>query len=548
MKKEITKKDMLADLKRSGITQADAKKRGIYFATASKVRELLYPGKGFNKHRPPAGYVIPYPGTDGFYRIRFLEPYTAPGEKKARKYSQPQDTKPHIYRDSSIRWATIIKNPAREIYIVEGEKKTIALCKLGYNAIGIGGVWNWKSGDDVIEDLLRIPMKGRKVTIIFDSDGRYKPNVRKAETALVNYIVAAGGTPYTISLPEINGSDKVGIDDFIVHYKGKAKKEFEKLVRTPRLVPDGYTFDELTKLKLPEPKWVVPGLLPQGLCILAGKPKVGKSWLALDLSVSIATGTQTLGKFETNKSDLLHLSLEDTPQQFKKRLQSVLAGGIKPPKNALFFDTWPNAENHGLIALKRKLDENENISFVVIDTLAKIRQANKKGGNLYQEDYNAIGALKAIADDYGICLLVIHHLRKSKGDDPMDEISGSTGISGAADTLMVIKRKLGTNDGVLYVSGRNVEEQEIAMVFNKRNKKWIALGDPRFQNLSNERKTVVDYLRSEDKPVGIKEISRHTKAKESATRKLLHDMVYDEEIKKTGRGRYAHIEYEGGVE
>ena len=169
--------------------------------------------------------------------------------------------------------------------------------------------------------------------------------------------------------------------------------------------------------------------------ILAGAPKIGKSWLALCLCLCVSQG-QPLWNFATTQGEVLYLSLEDSFQRIQTRLFDLTEDA--PP--TLHFAIMADTLKHGLEQqIEQFLAEHPTTKLVVIDTLQRVRSAGSDS-NLYANDYQEIGLLKRLADRRHIAILLIHHLRKLHDDDPMNMISGSTGLSGAADSTFVLQK------------------------------------------------------------------------------------------------------------
>lgn len=178
--------------------------------------------------------------------------------------------------------------------------------------------------------------------------------------------------------------------------------------------------------KLRPIRYFVEGLLPQGLALLAAPPKYGKSWLALDLCLSVAGGAPFLGR-ETERADTLYLALEDSPNRLQLRLAALL-GGEAPP-DGLFYGTVAGTIGDRLPhQLAVHLHRYPDTGLIVIDTFQKVRDGSRAGADIYARDYRDVGALKQFADAHGICILLVHHLRKA-GDaaDPFARISGTSG-------------------------------------------------------------------------------------------------------------------------
>ena len=214
-------------------------------------------------------------------------------------------------------------------------------------------------------------------------------------------------------------------------------------------------------------KWVVEGLLPQGLALLVAPPKYGKSWLMLDLCLSVASGQKFLD-MPTNKTDCLYLALEDNQRRLQDRMNRVLQGERAPDGFALATGSL-DLQDGLLDQLTNYLNFNPGCGLVVIDTLQKVRDSKGSAGKtgMYGNDYDDISSIKRIADGFNIAILLVHHLRKLQdSDDPFNDVSGSTGIIGAADTNFILRRKRSGNAATLLVSGRDVEYQELTLQFN----------------------------------------------------------------------------------
>jgi hypothetical protein len=529
---------VLDDLARSGLTVNDARKLEIEHVPATK--------KGFGGATEADAYRIPYfelnGKVNGFYRDRFIGD-ALPKDKrgKPQRYKQSAGTAPHFYFSplGGCDWQKIAADTSVALYITEGEKKSAALCKLGVPCIGLGGVWNWRTDSRPIDDFSLINWQGRNVHIVFDSDVRFKSDVQCARDALAKELIRRGAAPFFVDLPTLPGNSKTGLDDFIVHHGGsaKARKAVAALPAYSLLIPAGYTFQEIAEKKLPDPKWSVLGLIPVGLTELVGKPKIGKSWLALDVSTSVARGSKVLGNFATTQGTTLYLALEDTPRRFQDRLKRVLDGACAP-SNAHFYPTWLRVEENGLDALRRSLDQQRDTRLVVIDTLARMRARPSGNGNLYHEDYDAVATLKQIADDYSVAVVVVHHLRKATSDDPLDLISGSTGITGAADTILILRRERGHMDASLYVTGRDVTEQELALELDQRTMRWRALGAATDYRMNNERRKIIDALRAFGRSATPTEVANATDKKRGAVQRLMLKMTNEGELRWLEGGKY----------
>ena len=227
------------------------------------------------------------------------------------------------------------------------------------------------------------------------------------------------------------------------------------------------TVDAETLLSTPMSKtmFIVDGLISQGVNVISGASKIGKSWLMLWLGLQVAQGNSVWG-LPTLQCDVLYLSLEDTQRRIKDRLYNLTDSA---PDN-LYFAVTSGLIGGGLEEqITDFLTEHPATKLVIIDTLQKVRDSKGSAGKagMYGNDYDDISSIKRIADGFNIAVLLVHHLRKLQdSDDPFNDVSGSTGIIGAADTNFILRRKRSGNAATLLVSGRDVEYQELTLQFN----------------------------------------------------------------------------------
>ncbi|GBF22920.1 hypothetical protein tpqmel_0324 [Candidatus Gastranaerophilus sp. (ex Termes propinquus)] len=289
-----------------------------------------------------------------------------------------------------------------------------------------------------------------------------------------------------------NGRVGGSIIDFLIHAEGMSQKEAidrfkHKLCNAPRSKKEAVQVQPLPKLEtfsaadlmaseLMPVKWVVDGILPQGLVILASPPKYGKSWLMADLGISVANGKDFLG-YKTHESGTFYMALEDSTSRLQNRIKKIL-GIQKPPKNFNLTINAPNLANGLIDVLGNHMQQNPDTALIIIDTLQKIRAGANKNEGVYSTDYREAGMLKSFADKHGICVVLVHHLRKAKDDDVFNMISGTNGIMGAADTILALKKeKRGDTECVLHITGRDVEHNELLLEFNSESCKWRRIGN-----------------------------------------------------------------------
>ena len=259
---------------------------------------------------------------------------------------------------------------------------------------------------------------------------------------------------------------------------------------------------DLAAKELPPIQFIVEDLLPQGLHILAGAPKTGKSWLLLFLCLKVAKGEEFWNK-KTKQGTVLYLCLEDSEVRLQTRLDELTQ---EPPED-LFFATMVNSLAEGLLEqIRRFLEEQKDTTLVIIDTLQKVR-GGINDANLYANDYKDIGQLKAITDEYGIAMIVVQHLRKQFDSDPHSMVTGSTGLLGAADGSYVLKRE-DNSEGMakFYMKGRDIEEQILSIRFSKETMSWdfISSNTPSQESLQKDSTIIslIDFLKTKHEFLG----------------------------------------------
>ncbi|OQB12893.1 MAG: hypothetical protein BWY15_02042 [Firmicutes bacterium ADurb.Bin193] len=262
----------------------------------------------------------------------------------------------------------------------------------------------------------------------------------------------------------------------------ESKKKFDTI--------DGKT---LMEQELSPIKYIVSDFLSQGLHILAGSPKTGKSWLVLWFCLQIAKG-ENVWNFKTTSGTTLYLCLEDSLNRIQNRLFDITDDA---PDNLHFAVMADTIENGLLDQIENFMKEHPDTNLIVIDTLQKIRGACRDN-NQYANDYKDLSILKSIADKYAIAILLVHHLRKSGDDDPMNMISGTNGIVGAVDSGFVLMRDVKQNlKGTLYCTGRDIESMELQIEFDSDTHIWNLVSNSSAEKTADHViQTVSDFLSS----------------------------------------------------
>ena len=246
------------------------------------------------------------------------------------------------------------------------------------------------------------------------------------------------------------------------------------------------TVDGATLMSQPlhSPKFVVDTLLAQGLHILAGSPKVGKSWLALWLAVAVAKG-EPVWNMTTRQGTTLYLCLEDSVLRIQNRLFEI----TEDAPSSVHFCTECDLISQGLEEqVETFLTAHPDTVLVIIDTLQMVRPIHDA---TYANDYRDLSVLKRLADKHGIAILLIHHLRKEKAEDVFHRISGTTAISGAVDSsFTLVEEKRGSGRARLTCVGRDIEYRELELHRSEENV-WELVSDSRDEPVLREDRIVI---------------------------------------------------------
>jgi len=307
------------------------------------------------------------------------------------------------------------------------------------------------------------------------------------------------------------------------------------------------SFADLTQMNIPEPRWIVNGLIPEGLTILGGHPKIGKSWLVQHLSLAVATGGLALGNFRCEQGSVLHLALEDTPRRFQKRMTIMLKGDTAP-RDAYFVNTCPAFSDNerqpsGLDHIQKWLeDHHRDCRLIVIDTLQKIRPRGQSRENLYMREYRELEPLQSLAGRYGIAIICVTHLNQGEHADPLSGFQGSAAIPGTADTSIRLDRaERAEVDATLFITGRDVESQRGALRFDRAAGLWHWLGDASELAQTKERAEIIHVMKTEGRPMRPAEIADALPHKSGkSVHHLLTRMVESGVVERAAgqRGRY----------
>jgi hypothetical protein len=319
----------------------------------------------------------------------------------------------------------------------------------------------------------------------------------------------------------------------------------EKAFGGPAWSQGTFTAAELQKMTFPPISWIVPDIIPaEGVTLLCSKPKFGKSWLVYDLCIGCAANRFTLGNIKPAQGDVLYLALEDSKRRLQRRMTKLLPTfNTLWPERLTLKTTWRRLHEGGLDDIRawhaHTIEKGGKPILAVIDVLAKVRPVGNR--QLYEADYAALTDLAKLANELGFAIVVVHHTRKMAADDLIETVSGSFGVSGAVDTILVMATKAAGT--VLDIRGRDVESAELAVEFNKDACRWGVLGKAAEIHVSEQRRKIIAALKEAEQPMTIAALVEATDMKRNALELLLGRMVKDRDIRRVGKGIYAHKDY-----
>ena len=244
-------------------------------------------------------------------------------------------------------------------------------------------------------------------------------------------------------------------------------------------LPKAISLKELGTLPLKPPTFLVDDLITSGLTLMVSPPKFGKSWMCMDLAISVASGTDFLG-FKTKQAGVIYYALEDSDYRLQDRGKKV-AGTRELPGNLYLLKTAPTLDNGLLDELHTRLKEHPDVGLIIIDTLQRVRGAAHRTEGAYGFDYRELGGIQRFALDHNISVLVVHHTNKSQADnDVMNAISGTNGVLGAADaTLLLTKQKRGDRETLMHTTGRDIGYHTFVITMDMGRYRWVMLGEER---------------------------------------------------------------------
>ena len=305
---------------------------------------------------------------------------------------------------------------------------------------------------------------------------------------------------------------------------------------------------EIIKMEFPELQWIIQDILTEGVTLFAGKPKAGKSVLALNICVAVATGGKCLDR-DIVQGRVLYLHLEDNQRRIQKRLKAMMpvddyTGEMSSGLDGLYLAVrWPRMGGGGLRALDEYCREHKP-RLVVIDTFKAFQSeaaSTKLLKQQYDLDYDEFIKLRPIAEKHSTGILVVGHARKAHSEDPIDLISGTFGKAGAVDNCIVLTERNG-NRAKIYNFGRDVDNLQFTLEYTKSTWTWSLLGNPDEIKLMESQREVLDFLKresSKEEPATFREIREITGVELSNLRnRILPKLIDDGYAKRPKKGYY----------
>lgn len=369
------------------------------------------------------------------------------------------------------------------VFVVEGEKDCDTLHKLGYDAVsGEDGAGPGKWRPEYTEQL-----KGLPVVIFQDNDQPGKDYAQ--ETAAAIHGVASSVQVLDLTQVWTNMPEKGDISDLVAKFGAEQSCDMiAKLISTtpqwePEKEPDVfdsfgfYSVPDLTEEERRPPEFIIDGMIPCGMTFLSGAPKIRKTFMALQMAISVASGQPFLGH-NTTKCDVAYLDLEGSKSRVSFRTDRMTT---KIPRNVYITNTITERLADGLVDKLRQLHQSRpSIRFIIIDTYSRARGTYKSFGvNAYDADVALLEPVQRMALDENIAVLFIHHDKKGAGfmSDSFERLSGTMGISGSADCVinLVADGKRFDGKATMEYTPRDAKGGEIKIVFDERFGEWQEL-------------------------------------------------------------------------
>ncbi|GAA4515248.1 AAA family ATPase [Brevibacterium yomogidense] len=298
----------------------------------------------------------------------------------------------------------------------------------------------------------------------------------------------------------------------------------------------------------PPTEYVVDGLIPEGLTYIIAAPKIGKSWMVLDLAIAVSQGTPFLGAIPVKTRPTLYLALEDGPRRIQRRAQGLDCYTL--PDNIVFVHRVKSEDATALMTEFADYYAGQR-PLIILDTLGKIKPQKAPGAGAYEHDYAVSASLKDVADRADGSVVVVHHNRKAGSDDFLEDVSGTQGIAGAADTIIVIRRSRNSRDAELHVTSRDASEGAYAARFD--DGKWTLTGADLTQaaqaygqqqeqkGLGDDSAEVLAFAAERPEGVRAADVATRMGWEQNKARTYLSRLNDSGKLSKSGRGLYTCV-------
>lgn len=407
-------------------------------------------------------------------------------------------------------WLDLNKD-ARALVLVEGESDAQSLWLHGIPALGVPGATNYRAewtaryigGRDVYihvePDNGGATFRAKVLQALFDSG--YTGTVR---TFACHDIDAACKDPSDLHIkygdqfrtvldPALKTAQAVDLAAECIKIHEATPTQPEQEVKVPVKKLNVYHAADLYGKTIERPPVIVQGMIPAGLTVLAGAPKRGKSWLALMLALCVSAGTPFLGA-ATTQGDVLYLDLESKQYRVQSRLSKLIVG--RAPES-LYISHESDRLEAGLVEqLDMWCEDVEHPVLIIIDTMGRVKGGAKRGENAYEGDTRILGDLQKFALQRNLAIVCVHHLKKDPGGniDYFERVSGSMGITGACDSVVVLQGKRGEENSTLSVSSRDFESTELIIGF--KDGRWTLKSTNSDEWREEQEYTNSDYVRA----------------------------------------------------
>lgn len=514
----------------AGCTYAD-------FVAAMKVRGVHRekPRKSNNAEEVERYAYVDEEGETLYFNIRYKNPKTfkmAVPSSNGLIYSTKSLTRRVVYRLPQILETT------HTIFFCEGEKDVHTLERLGLTATCIAGGANaWtRYAEHYIKQLA-----GQDIVILPHNDaaGHHLCTDIQASMQPIAKRLRVLELP---GVPE-NGGD---VTDW-VNAGGTAEVLWDLLTKLKAITDTSIVeidAEDLMALDFPPLRWFAAGLVCEGMGIVGGKSKVGKSWLMLNVAISIATGGNVFGYYEVPiPTKVLYCSLEDGPRRLKRRL-SMIEHTANFKRNLKLSFKMPALEDGGTEYIMNHIKDGYEV--IIVDVMAHVEKSGKNGLRDYHEVYRQFAPLQALRSKYPFCLILVTHLRKTESEDIFNDLHGSVAYQGTQDTLWVLEKKYGEETANLHIRSKDQEDKIAELKFDGAGV-WSFVGEGEEHASSKIEDSIIRYLRDENGPQGIRDIMRgidQERASYAAFKMRLSRMMSKGLVVRTDRGKYLPLRWE----